>query len=271
MQQKEDFYVTVSSNSSGDFFPNNTLTRFSNKCPQAIVLDEGSSWRVGLVEIQLPTNWSLLNEDDLKMAVYGNEIEPQKLQIILEGEVNNTNIGRDILKAFSRSTHTSLKTGVSVTYQSRRNLINITLKKFHKLEILRALLAILGILEQDKNVRIQGERVFLGGLSNTVSYQGYLNTQRSYNTLWVYSNLCSYRMVGESHVPLLRVIPIKQNNMVGGELLHESYVSPHYLQVSQNFFQTIDIYISDSRGKPIPFRPGHVVATLHFRPFKPTK
>ena len=271
MQQKEDFYVTVSSNSSGDFFPNNTLTRFSNKCPQAIVLDEGSVWRVGLVEIQLPTNWLLLNEEDLRMVVYTNEAPPQELQIALDGEINNSNIVKDITKTFARLSSNVLKSGLSFIYQNKRNLINITLKKFYKLEISRALLAVLGILEQDDNVRIQGERVFLGGVSHTVSYQGYVNTQRSYNTLWVYSNLCSYRMVGESHVPLLRVIPIKQNNMVGNELLHESYTSPHYLQVSQNFFQTIDIYISDSRGKPIPFRPGHVIATLHFKPFKPAK
>ena len=49
------FYLTLPSNSSMDYFPDNTLTHFTTRLPQMIDLD--GSWEIGLAEIQYPHSW----------------------------------------------------------------------------------------------------------------------------------------------------------------------------------------------------------------------
>ena len=51
-----DFYLTLPSDSSMDYFPDNTLTEFRVKLPHTIHLS--GDWEVGLAEISYPVNWS---------------------------------------------------------------------------------------------------------------------------------------------------------------------------------------------------------------------
>jgi hypothetical protein len=56
------FYLTLPSNSSFDYFPDNTLTHYMTKLPETISLD--GEWEVGLVEFQYPHTWYNLREGD---------------------------------------------------------------------------------------------------------------------------------------------------------------------------------------------------------------
>ena len=49
------FYLTLPSNNSMDYFPDNTLTHFTTRLPQMKDLDR--SWEIGLAEIQYPYSW----------------------------------------------------------------------------------------------------------------------------------------------------------------------------------------------------------------------
>ena len=57
------FYLTLPSNSSQEYFPDNTLTHYFTKLPQAIDL-KGVDWEVGLVEMQYPHTWYNIQEDE---------------------------------------------------------------------------------------------------------------------------------------------------------------------------------------------------------------
>ena len=124
----------------------------------------------------------------------------------------------------------------------------------------------LGVLEKQENIEIRDKLAILFSKNKDLVFGGGINIYNDYNSLWVYSNLCSWRMVGDALVPLLRVISVKNSNNSDLKILHESYNNPHYLHVSQNFFQTADVYITNTLGEPIPFQPGQVVVTLHFKP-----
>ena len=50
-----DFYLTLPSNSSMDYYKGNSLANFTTQLPNAI--DLTGDWEVGLVEIQYPHNW----------------------------------------------------------------------------------------------------------------------------------------------------------------------------------------------------------------------
>ena len=50
-----DFYLTLPSNNSMEYYPENILAQFTSRLPNAINLS--GDWEVGLVEIQYPQNW----------------------------------------------------------------------------------------------------------------------------------------------------------------------------------------------------------------------
>src|ERR1043165_6930066 len=49
------FYITLPSNSSMHYYPNNTVTRYTTRLGNAIPLS--GDWEVGLVEIQYQHTW----------------------------------------------------------------------------------------------------------------------------------------------------------------------------------------------------------------------
>ena len=59
------FYVTLPSNSSMEYFPNNTLSNYGTKLPQPF--DLNGEWEVGLPEIQFPITWYNLNENESRL------------------------------------------------------------------------------------------------------------------------------------------------------------------------------------------------------------
>ena len=48
-------YLTMPSNSSMNYFPNNTLTHYTTKLPKIMDLD--GTWQIGLAEIHYPHSW----------------------------------------------------------------------------------------------------------------------------------------------------------------------------------------------------------------------
>ena len=57
------FYLTLPSNSSTDYFLNNTLASFTTRLPQMLDLD--GSWEIGLTEIQYPHSWNNVRKDEV--------------------------------------------------------------------------------------------------------------------------------------------------------------------------------------------------------------
>src|ERR1043165_7717531 len=56
------FYLTLPSNSSMHYYPNNTVTHYTTRLENAIALT--GDWEVGLVEIQYPHTWFNLERDE---------------------------------------------------------------------------------------------------------------------------------------------------------------------------------------------------------------
>ena len=76
------FYLTLPSNSSMNYCPNNTLTHYTTKLPKITDLD--GAWEIRLAEIQYPHSWNSVknNEAWLKVHFY-RESELQKQLVLL--------------------------------------------------------------------------------------------------------------------------------------------------------------------------------------------
>ncbi len=78
----------------------------------------------------------------------------------------------------------------------------------------------------------------------------------------MYCDLVEHRIVGDSKVQLLRVVPVEGK---GGEVVTKEYKHMHYLPLMRKNFETVTIDIRKDTGESVPFNKGKVNVTLHFR------
>ena len=84
--------------------------------------------------------------------------------------------------------------------------------------------------------------------------------------MYVYCDIVEPRVVGDTTVQLLRVVPVEGKH---GEVVCKTYENVHYIPLQRKQFQTLEIYIRDDRGQRVPFECGKSIVTLHFKR-KPT-
>ena len=92
-----------------------------------------------------------------------------------------------------------------------------------------------------------------------------VDMSRGFESLYVYTNVVEPRVVGDSLVPLLRIVPLSGSQ---GDTVSKTFQKTQYVPVLCKEFGTIEIDIRDDTGRPVPFERGKVVVTLHFRRIK---
>ena len=85
---------------------------------------------------------------------------------------------------------------------------------------------------------------------------------QGFYSLYVYTSIVEPRVVGDSVVPLLRIVPIEGKH---GDLVSKSFDNVQYVAVLHNEFTTIEVDIRDNTGRPVPFERGRTTVTFHFR------
>ena len=84
----------------------------------------------------------------------------------------------------------------------------------------------------------------------------------SITSLFVYSDICQYSLIGDASAPLLRIVQVKNDDE---RMVTKTFPHVYYTPVSKINFDTVEIYIRDDTGVQIPFAYGKLVVTLHFR------
>lgn len=266
MAATEDFYVTLTSNASEEFFPSNSLTEFWNKCPQPISLDENTGWSVALVDFQCPVNWIPLKGGDfeLRFTRTSGGYASHVMTIPPSAFKDKKALWNVLDKQIQALEDPYICNGFRMTCDFPSYKFVLFLEKESYLEASPQLLSILGI-KHNAGQKIEGGRVRLGSPNSTRTFEGYLDVMGGYRTLWLYSNVCGYRFVGQASYPLLRCVAVRS---YAQQILQKSFYHPMYLPVSKNYFEHLHFVIRDTQGLPVPFQSGQVVATLHFRPLK---
>jgi hypothetical protein len=88
------------------------------------------------------------------------------------------------------------------------------------------------------------------------------DANRGLNLMYVYCDVASHAIVGDTKTPLLRVCNVTGKH---GEVVRHTYDQPHYVPVGRREFDTIEIAINNEIGKPMPFEYGKSVVIVHFR------
>ena len=251
----EQFTIFLPSNSSMEYFPENTTTNYSTKLPKEIELH--GKWSVGLSEIHIPCSTLHLERDDTNISS-DKEIHfqhgiydsiPQLISAINESLLKYYK-GRVVEKLF---------------YDDKGGFVSI--QSFHSSTqepstmLSQAVKRILGF-------DTGGFLMQLGDKNNSVALVG--NHPASLaraipDQLFVYSNLCEPYIVGDSHAPLLRIVNLNYKKFNFGSTVVKHFAPINYVPLLYNKFQIVDIDIRDQYGKPIPFEFGTLTIALHFR------
>ena len=261
------FYLTLPSNSSLQFYPENTLTHFTTHLPHTINLQ--GQWEVGLAEIQYPHTWHNLSDGEgwITMKKYGKE---NRLTLPL-GQYDTPEQLIASLNELFEEPHTSYSTkrpeiDILPASPSVRNIVDVHFS-YHNVTQKTTISVQPGIQVELSNTL----RVMLGMKEMQLSegtHEGVhvVDVNQGFYSLYVYCSIVEPRPEGDCKVPLLRIVPVEGKS---GQMVMKTYENIQYIPLIQKNFRTIEIDIKKDTGEIVPFELGKLVVTLHFRKQRP--
>lgn len=246
------FYVILPSDSSKNYFPNNSVSKFITYLPQALNFD--GDYEVGLCEFSYPRTWNNVKQDCF-MRVYTN-VKPEDPEFILQRLIQippgNYVTVYDLLEMIEPDSGTGV---VRFTYDLLSKRVSVELKTSIHLDMPTHKAMMLGFTLDNTGEFIRIES------STRAPYTVDMNV--SLHSLFVYSDIVEKTIVGDSNSPLLRIVSVKG---MDGETIDVVFSQPHYLPVAATKIQTIEVNIMDDTGNYVQFQRGKSHVALHFRP-----
>ena len=242
----DHFYLTLPSDSSAKYYPNNTIARFVTKLPETIRLE--GEYEMALAEIIYPQSW--FNVDNSTGKYWFAFAQDKFANILLPSGYYKD--GKEIQYALNALTQKD----ISFYYNEATEQFTLTvmLPENDVFTMSDDLKHYLGF--DRSNLKLCEGRSFSSTATHT------FDTNRGFNLIYVYCDVATHTIVGDTKAPLLRVCNVGGKH---GDIVRHTYIHPHYVPVGRREFDTIEIAINNELGKPMPFEYGKSVVTLHFR------
>lgn len=236
-------FITLPSNSSMDYYPNNTLTNYRTRLEKTLDLSQGE-WEVGLWEIQYPHNWqSLKTQVEATIRIFDNAAK-QFTEYPLE-----TGYYTDI-QSLLRAINSVVGVKADFRWNSIASRVEVAVTPGYILFFPQTLANMLGL-----PIRLPFfEEPLLGTKIHDI--------KRGLHSLYVYCDLLQHQIVGDRTVPLLRIVPVRGSL---GSVITRTYENVQYMPAKAGQWRDIEIDIRDDSGEPIHFESGKVWVTLHLR------
>lgn len=268
----DQFYVTLPSNVNTSTHPNNTLANFTCQLYHPLKFDY--PYEVALVEITFPptvdeSEKTIIGRVEIThfSSSYSNEanhLEERPSVEVTLGEFRDPkfheNLNENLAKAARRV--------FCVPEPKFEKIINVNsvyrLNQFQNeygIYIYGDLADLMGFSKSEAGAE---RRIGPGAVSRIFSESSTKQITTSLNAYFVYTDIIKHQFVGNSYTQLLRFVAL-ENNKANQTL---TYSSPHYVPLSKNYIDSIEISIKDDSGQPVHFKSGiqKVYVKLHFRP-----
>jgi hypothetical protein len=236
----DHFYLTL---------PSNAGARYVTKLPERIRLDD--DYEVGLSE--LVDTWYSVDDRDGKYWIGAFDIAANRL-LKMRIKSSYYKSGDDF--AYSL-THQSTRTFADVpdvstklTFVKRTNRIRMQIRNSNERVVVFSweFMEFLGFHEKliaMKEADCIGSKAF--------------DVHRGLNLAYVYCDVASHSIVGDTKSSLLRVCNVTGTH---GRVVQITYERPHYVPVGRREFDAIDTATNNELGEPMPFAFGNSVVTL---------
>jgi len=260
------FFLTLPSNTS----PENKTGNFRVRLPERIRLS--GDWEVALVELLYPYSWNNVHDSKESYDMYQNSIglymkngtviymriEPGHYETIQQLE----DVIEDAIVAKIREIRTS-DDGFNTLLGDYPEFSVVQLKFDYikrKMDLHMNNGLISGIVLSKHLAYVLGFKDEVLTTEKTAEHP--IDLRGGTDALYVYSNIVENQIVGNTRVPLLRIVHVHGHH---GDVIEKTFHSPHYIPVLCKEIDNIEVEIKSDSGHLIPFEYGKTVAKLHFR------
>lgn len=261
--------MTLPSNSSMQYYPNNTAANYITHLPARITLSDGE-WEIALVEAHYSNTFLTVGDDAIiklytneisGVSVEGNGITAQKM-ISIKVEPGVYKDINHLLRVLNSDIQ--LKPFVTFTYDidvitgSRMVEIN-TRMSVRKIEMSVTLALILGFDPKATNLKKNNKAIRPANIHAALP-----------SHMYVYCDLVEPQLVGDTVAPLLKIVNIETLSSVDGSYNYGAnkvvhFTDPHYVPLVKTSFESVEIDLRNSTGDKIPFHFGTTCMKVHFR------
>jgi hypothetical protein len=233
------FYLTLPSNSSQQFFPDNTMTEFTTKLASTIELS--SEWEVGLAEIMFPRSWHTIPKKGLTIdascpscgsttALLTNENKAAyyNTKIGVKGGYYNTM--EELIQKLNRASERAfdytkkLPEGAirppAFEYMPTSKRARVVLQAGMTLQFPPELEAILGLSSSQNPLNNTTNEVA------RIAGDHSCDLQAGIHALYIYCDLLQFTHIGDIKAPLLRVV---DSGGEAGDVITRYYERPRYV------------------------------------------
>ena len=246
----DSFTIELVSNASGELFPDNTLSSFTNFLPEQVNLE--GQWEVASSEKSYPSMYQIITEGKFKF--FDEKISKSTSTYNLEPGLY-TSI-TDIVEAMNtliqeRNNHNEICITVKVSRRSQKVVIILANDTSGLAFCSTDLGHIFG-----NNVGNEFEVLMIG--------KGPHEPEFAYDivrihSLMIYSDLVEYNIVVDTKTPLLRCFPFI-SKLKGGDIIttgqymnYQTFSNQQFKPLLKNSFHSIHIDLRDPSGEKTPF------------------
>lgn len=268
-----DFYLILPSNTPAQNGRENFTSHFTVQLAKPIAIKIGEKWEVSLVEINYPYSYkigivsdqcvfeyakdtrvglknSIAVADEWRCSKKSGKIDSYESTVGKIVEVLNSNKPSEFNGRFILS--------------SSMDRIRIDLEAGDMIKMNSKLAQLLGFRKERYSYRDTAEhRQERGRVWFTVRAENKVDINLNMYNMFIYCNIVKETMVGDKWVKLLRSIPVN-----GG--IHDIYRTHHfhparYCPIASNYYDHIEILLTDETGERVKFDWGKVIVHLHVR------
>ena len=238
------------SNSSGELFPDDTLSTFTNSSPEQVNLE--GQWEVAISEISYPSRFQNITEGKFKF--FGKKLSKSTSSYNPEPGLY-TSI-TDIVEAMNtliqeRNNHNETCITVKVSRRTQKVVIMLANDTCGLVFCSTGLGHIFG-----KNV---GNEIGVLMIGKGPQEPEFAFDIVRIHSLMIYSDMVEYNIVGDTKVPLLRCFPFI-SKLKGGDIIttgqymnYQTFSNLQFRPLLKNSFHNIHIDLRDPSGEKIPF------------------
>ena len=288
-------YVTLTSNSSTKYFPQNNPGKFVVQLPHPLTLT--GEWEVALTEIQFTNSYYNVQGGDywikgeyMSSDLPSNRAPPthRKFSIVIPDGLYRSNM--DFINELNKQCSEILMRGnraplIKFFYNFTTKRVSVKINANLKMNMSPLLAYVIGFkdtfLENGSQNDDNDDKADIdNGMENNRPYSiiragstkagpttfkasSMMDIRKDTNALFIYCDVVASRHVGDTLAPLLRVIPLLESSDKPMEYM--IFNKLQYLPLSRNQISTIEIHLSSQLGQQLSFTSGYTFVTLHFR------
>lgn len=255
----DNFYVTLPSDSSGYYYPTNTIANFTTKLATPLEL-KPNTWEVGLVEISYPKGYKKrLQKNTLRYDSEQIEFPVKHYESLYDILTNLPQFSESpkkekFLEIFSEYINTyqeSDKQSLNLCYGENSITIDNNVISHFPARVYNGVEDLAQTIMNPANCRTSKITVSLKDNTNFTEPE----------PVYVYTDVIKPNLVGDSYVKLLSTLHFPS------KIGYHRYNFPLYKPVEQSFIESITIRLVTKDAEDILFEDSSIpcVVTLHFK------